>query len=339
MSKQIVPMNFSLSKIHTDVDFGRDGRQIGDLRLRPSDNTRSLGYHPVPVACFKNGAGPTLLVTGGTHGDEFEGPAALMHLMHTLDATQLKGRLIMIPALNGPALRASTRCSPIDDVNLNRCFPGNANGTASEKIAHLIEAVILPHCDAAIDIHSGGRASEFVPLTMYMPCAGDLGTDNHRIAAAFGAPWCWIMGDSNDSGSVNGAAARQNVPMFATELGGGGNVNPEHVQLAVDGILRTMQTLGMYDGAPDTDTTSIQYFTVPATSYTLFAARDGLFAPATGIGQSVTRGDTVGVIYSIFEPERKPLVVSATVDGIIVSCTHNGQVERGDFLLQLGHPA
>lgn len=332
-------MDFSSSKILTDLDFEQDGRHIGDLRLRPSDNTRSLGYHPLPVACFKNGRGPTLLVTGGTHGDEFEGPAAIMRLIHSLDVKQLSGRLILIPALNAPALRASSRCSPLDDVNLNRCFPGNADGTASQKIAHLIEKVILPHCDAAIDIHSGGRASEFVPLTMYMPDGAGPGQKNHRIAAAFGAPWCWIMGASNDSGSVNGAAARAGVPMIATELGGGGNVNGAHVQLAHDGILRTMQSLGICKQAPELTDDSTQYFTIPSMQYGVFATREGLFVPATTLGQTVAKGDTVGTIYSVFEPERAPLTVCTQVDGIVVSCTHYGQVERGDFLFQLGCPA
>ena len=69
-------MDWSLTRISTDLDFERDGRQIGDLRLPFSDDSQPLGYHPIPVAVLRNGEGPSLLLLGGTHGDEFEGPVS-----------------------------------------------------------------------------------------------------------------------------------------------------------------------------------------------------------------------------------------------------------------------
>lgn len=329
-------MNLHLSRIQTDLDFNKTGRQIGDFRLRPSDNSRALGYHPIPAACLKNGDGPTMLITGGTHGDEFEGPAAILRLIHSLDVDRLNGRLILLPALNAPAVRASSRCSVLDGGNLNRSFPGNANGTATEQIAHLVESVILPVCDAAIDIHSGGHASEFVPLTMFVPDSGQGESKNQPLADAFAAPWSWQMGSGNDDRSVNGAAHRADVAMFATELGGGGNVNGQYVQLAVDGILRCLQHLGMWDNAPPPPQQMIQRFDVPSTDYTVYANRDGLFLPAVELGQRIKRNDRVGYCYSIFETERTPVDILANNDGVVVSLTRKAQLERGDFIAQLG---
>ena len=64
------------SRIQIDIDLEQTGLQIGDLQIRWSDNRRPLGFYPVPIACIAGGSGPTVLLSGGVHGDEFEGPAA-----------------------------------------------------------------------------------------------------------------------------------------------------------------------------------------------------------------------------------------------------------------------
>ena len=99
-------MDWTKTNISTTIDFNAEGRQIGDLRLPWSGNEQPLGYYPVPVAVIKNGTGPTLLLAGGTHGDEYEGPAALMQLLHSFNPDQLQGRLLIFPALNTPAVTA-----------------------------------------------------------------------------------------------------------------------------------------------------------------------------------------------------------------------------------------
>ena len=89
--------------------------------------------------------------------------------MQELRAEQIRGRLILIPALNVPASKAATRLSPLDGKNLNRCFPGKADGTVTEMVAHYLTTVLFPLADVVIDIHTGGRSLDFVPCsTMHM---------------------------------------------------------------------------------------------------------------------------------------------------------------------------
>ncbi|OJI92401.1 hypothetical protein LY10_03105 [Planktotalea frisia] len=103
-----------------------------------------LGYHPVPIISFKNGDGPVALMIAGTHGDEFEGPSALMRLVDDLSLKDISGQIIIVPALNATAVRASERCSPLDGVNLNRAFPGDPLGSISEQIAYYTAATPKP---------------------------------------------------------------------------------------------------------------------------------------------------------------------------------------------------
>ncbi|MCX7233621.1 MAG: succinylglutamate desuccinylase/aspartoacylase family protein, partial [Burkholderiales bacterium] len=96
-------MQLAKSRIQCDLDFDRDGRQAGFLRAPNSTNSSGWGTVQIPIYVLKNGAGPTLLLTGGVHGDEYEGQIAIHKLSQSLKTGEICGRLIMIPAVNLPA--------------------------------------------------------------------------------------------------------------------------------------------------------------------------------------------------------------------------------------------
>src|SRR3954467_11325354 len=111
------------SRIQCGIDFDRAGRQAGYLRAPLSRNASGWGTVEIPIILVKNGHGPTVLLTGGVHGDEYEGQIAISRLARELEPAQVRGRVIMIPTVNMPAALNDTRLSPIDDRDLNRCFP------------------------------------------------------------------------------------------------------------------------------------------------------------------------------------------------------------------------
>ncbi len=314
------------------TDLSTPGRHFGDAMLRWSDNSNPLGYHPVPVISLKGGAGPVVLLTGGTHGDEFEGPSAIMRLVHRLDPADLRGQIIAIPALNMPAVTASSRVSPLDGANLNWAFPGEAKGGPTAMIADFLETRILPLCDAAIDLHSGGKASVFQPCTLPTHTANpELAAQNMALAHAFGLPLIWRLGAHNDARSVNSAAERTGVPMIATELGGGGGVDPDVTELAEIGIVNVLRHLGVLNGDPlPAETARVVEIVSPADS--LYAKAEGLFDRAVAAGQNVIKGETAGRFHYVTEPERSPDTLYTPQDGLVLAHTNRGMVRRGDLL-------
>src|SRR5438874_1253477 len=98
----------------TEVDFERDGKQYGDISFAHSVHRSAYGQVMVPVICIRNGVGPRVLLTAGIHGDEYEGKIALMKLARELEPKQIRGRIIILPAANFPAVMAGTRTSPIE---------------------------------------------------------------------------------------------------------------------------------------------------------------------------------------------------------------------------------
>ena len=216
-------MSTAASRVRCDIDFDKPGRQAGYLRAPQSRNTSGWGVVEIPIYVLKHGAGPTLLLTGGVHGDEYEGQIAVSRLAHTLKPQEIAGRLILIPAVNIPAAVNGTRLSPIDGRDLNRCFPGNASGSFSEMLAHFVDSNILPHVDASIDLHTAGHSAECVPSTN-MHYLGDAAMRGKTLAAAaaFGAPFNVVFWGVDEGATLTSSVERRKIVSLGTEIGGWG---------------------------------------------------------------------------------------------------------------------
>lgn len=328
---------WSQTRIQSSLDFTSPGKRFGDLRLKHSDNHTALGYIPIPAGVIVNNTGPTVLLTGGVHGDEFEGPISLLKLMHEINLDDVHGRIIVLPALNSPALNASARVSPLDDVNLNRAFPGNPDGTPTQMIADFVQSALMPVCDAAIDIHSGGKAYWFSPCAMatYDEDAGLMKT-NLELSEVFDCPLIWLMGESNDDRSVNSAAFRNRIPMISVELGGGGHVTPETLQYGERGVRNCLQYLNVLPGKPQPRSEPATHFRIVDPAQHVYTKYRGLFEPAFAPGDVVAEGDPVGYIHQIDQIELPPVRVDFPVSGIAFVRCQRGLVERGELLALVG---
>ena len=199
------------------------------------------------LAAHGSAVGPCLVVLGGVHGDEYEGPRAIWDLFARLDPTALTGTLIAVPVCNPPAQAASKRCSPLDGLNLARVFPGNPAGTVTQRIAHVLESTVLARADFLIDLHSSGTEIEMPLLVGYR--AGDTSAARASRAAAerFGVPTLWGHSRVAPGRSLSGSDAR-GVPWLYTECPGGGWLHPEVADLYARGVENVMRYLGMLPG-------------------------------------------------------------------------------------------
>src|SRR5690242_15880658 len=171
------------------IDLDADGVRHGFLRLPYSRDDSAWGSVMIPICVVRNGKGPTALLTGANHGDEYEGPIALFDLARSLRPQDVTGRIIILPAMNYPAFQAGTRTSPIDRGNLNRSFPGRPDGSITEKIADYITRHLLPLADFGLDFHSGGKTLEFLPYAAAHALADKaLEARCFEMVAAFAAP-------------------------------------------------------------------------------------------------------------------------------------------------------
>ena len=327
------------TRIKISIDLDQPGRQVGDLQIKWSDNQRPLGYYPVPIACIAGGNGPTVLLSAGVHGDEFEGPAALMRLLQDIAPADVNGRIIILPALNTPAMLASSRVSPLDQVNMNRAFPGDAHGGPTHMLAHFIETCLLPECNAAIDLHSGGKAAVFAPCVLTQAdMQADIGLRNMALAQAFGAPFIWLSGRNNDNRSVNAAAARQGVSMVAAELGGGGGCDRLMTDFAERAVRRCLHHLGILSVAMEAEAEASRLVEFSASGHNLTAPAAGLFDRQFSLGDEVQVGDRAGCLHFVGEPLRPSMELKFAASGTVLAQGNRGLVERGDSLAMIAQP-
>jgi N-alpha-acetyl-L-2,4-diaminobutyrate deacetylase len=325
------------SRIRMDLDLGRTGRQASYLRAPLSRNTSGWGTVEIPIVVLNNGQGPTILFTGGIHGDEYEGQIAVARLAHTLRAEEIQGRVIMIPAVNMPAVLNDTRLSPVDNRDLNRCFPGNPRGTFSEMLAHFLDSVILPHVDVSVDVHTAGHSMESALSTnMHYVADAAIRAKTLATAAAFGAPFNVVFWGVDEGATLTSAVEKRGIISIGTELGGWGRVHVEGVRIGERGVRNVLKHFGVIEGKPET----VQRDGTPATRQMMvrdprgyiFAPSTGLFEPRHVAAEDVREGELAGYLHFIDDVDRKPLELHYGVSGVLWMASGPGRVQRGDVV-------
>jgi N-alpha-acetyl-L-2,4-diaminobutyrate deacetylase len=317
--------------ISPTIDFEADGTQHGFLRLPYSRDDSAWGSVMIPISVIRNGEGPTALLTGANHGDEYEGPVALQELALRLDSGEVTGRVIIVPAFNYPAFRAASRTSPIDRGNLNRAFPGRPDGTVTEKIADFFQRTLVPMADVVLDFHSGGKTLDFVPFAAAHVLA-DKAQEAACVAAmrAFNAPYSAMLLEIDNAGMYDTAVEEQGKVFVSTELGGGGTATARSIAIARKGARNFLIHAGVLAG--DLEFQPSIELDMPDGDCFVFAEHDGLIEPVVDLGAKVAKGEPVARIWPLERTGREPLVYGARRDGLLASRHFPGLVKAGDCM-------
>lgn len=322
----------SANPIQPTIPLDGQGKHHGFLRLPYSRNDSAWGSVMIPITVIANGEGPAALLTGGNHGDEYEGPIALQQLAWEIRPEDVTGRIIIVPYMNYPAFRAGTRVSPIDQVNLNRAFPGRPDGSVSQKIASYFNDILVPMADVVLDYHSGGKTLDFLPYAAahYLD---DKQQQEACVAAvrAFGAPYSMMMLEIDSVGMFDTAVEQQGKLFVTTELGGGGSATARSARIAVTGALNVLRHTGILAGEVERNEDS-QMLDMPDGGCFHFAMRDGLLQLLADLGDEVVGGQTIARIWPPDRTGVAPEDVAANRSGIIAARHFPGLVQCGDCL-------
>src|SRR5690606_12134325 len=231
----------------------RPGKQTGYINIPHSPHEDAWGATRIPLCVIKNGEGPTAILMGGNHGDEYEGPITLGEIIRDLDPASISGRLIILPALNLPAVLAGRRTSPVDGLNLNRTFPGDPTGTLTQQITAYLSDVIYPMGDAMIDLHSGGSSLDILPSAIIEP-APDPAHRRRSIEAvmAFDAPLAVVIDNLGEPRTSTATSVRAGLTTVGTEMAGKGTVSLEALRICRRGVRNVLGHLGILPAASGT---------------------------------------------------------------------------------------
>ncbi|MDB5848163.1 MAG: putative deacylase [Rhodoferax sp.] len=326
--------------IQADIDFDADGKHIGYLRLPHSVHRSAYGWLPIPVASIRNfshGEGPVVIVSAGTHGDEYEGQIIVSKLIREIEPAMIKGQLILLPMANAPAAEAGLRTSPLDDGNLNRLYPGDPLGTPTQIIAHYIEHTLLARAQLMLDLHSGGSSLLYDGANMMGLEPRDAAEETYvtGLLEAFGLPRAFLY--APNPVNVTAAARRQNAICFLTELGGAGNVDAALVRQGLHGVLRLLRFVELLHGGPvpDAPATPSRLMRIDRGLHYVYAFDDGVYEPLVELGARVEKGQPAALIHFPATPRRAPETVHFLASGEVICKRAMAMVRRGDCIFQM----
>lgn len=264
--------------------------------------------------------GRHVLVTGGIHGDEYEGPAAIADLMAQLPKLPLQGTVTAIPVANEMAWRAGTRCSPDDGLNLARTFPGNPEGSPTERLAAEIFA-IARECDYLIDLHSGGVEYRFVPL------AGFYKEASREAARRFGLPVLWQLPATD--GVLSCEVTKLGKTAIGCEYLGGGELSLRGASDYARGILSCLAHWAMLPAEY-----LIEKETAAYCGDWQLSQVEGVFRGLAQLGQDVRTGRPLAEI----RDHRGDVLqrFAATGDGKVLALRNKAYIRPGNWAVLVG---
>ena len=285
------------------VEFGQslgDPRQTYGMYGRGGDSAVALA---IPFTIV-NGTrpGPVLALTAGVHGAEYPPILALQRLRGTIDPKALAGTLILVHLANPPSyFKRTVYYSPIDGQNLNRVFPGKAEGTISERIASALTREVIERAGYVVDLHAGDANESLRPYSYWMtngtPAVAD---ESRQMALAFGFDHIVIdrsrPTDPAASVYLANTAITRGKPAVTIESGGLGMSDEESIARIERGIAGVMRHLKMQAAGPD----PIAHPVWIARSQVLTSPATGLFYPAVERGTTVAEGTLIGHVTDFF---------------------------------------
>ena len=295
----------------------------------------ALGDEPRPVISVTGAKpGPVLFVNAGVHGGEYPAIETVIRLGKTLDPAAIAGTVILMPVLNLPAFRTRTPfVCPVDNVNPNRVFPGDRNGSYSEQMVHALTSEFVAHADAWLDLHGGDIPEALVPFSICRAGSDEVDAKSMELALATGLPY--VLAVSRPVQPAKGsssyvAGAGLGVPSVLVEAGGVGQLQEEAVELLMTAVHRAMAHLGMITTAipapaPPTVLTGFEW---------TYAKHAGMFYPKVAAGDLVRKGDEVGRVGDLFGAELE--FVQAPATGRVLFLTINPSVGENGLLMGIG---
>ncbi len=332
----------SASPIRSTVDFTKQGKQYGHLYVPYSYNLAGWANLMLPITVISRGEGPTALVLAGNHGDEYPGQVAVMRLLREIQPEQVTGRLILIPTLTMPAAKAATRLSPLDGKNFNRCFPGNPTGTPSEVVAHYLTTVLFPLANIVIDIHTGGRSTDFEPCAhMHLVPKGPQRDAMLAGTEAWNTDFCFLYADIAGTGLLPVEAESQGKIVITTEMGGSENVTAMVHATTQLGLRNVLTHFGILNGKA----VSRESLGLGPTRWVQamnwedyrFAPESGLYENLVPLGEEVEANQPVGAIHFLERPDREPVEVVALTAGVLIATRAPSIVAQGDCVACIAH--
>jgi predicted deacylase len=296
----------------------------------------SDGGYDIPVAVVHGAKpGPVLAIVSGAHGTEYASIVAVEQLVDAVKPATLSGTLILVPLVNVPSFqRLVPHVNPADNKSMNSRYPGDLNGTQTDRASYVITKAVVEQCDHLIDLHGGDLDENLRPYS-YWTVTGNAKQDeaSRAMVLAFGLDHIIISTerpkDPAASRFLENTASTRGKASITAEAGRSGPVAAGDVTLLVNGSMNVMRHLKMLAGTAKPVATPVWVTVVSAA-----ADREGRFHPAVDRDAHVVKGAKIG---SVTDYLNRPLQdVLAPDSGIVMFIRAVPSLKKGDTMVSIG---
>jgi predicted deacylase len=280
--------------------------------------------------------GPTFVLTAGIHAAEYTGILAAIRLGRGLQPGDVHGTIVIIPLLNRPGFfERSIYVNPEDGENLNRIFPGRADGTWSERFAHHLLNDVIARCDYAMDLHAGDMIEDLVPFVIFSQTGNaEVDARTRRMIDSYGVRWATRSIPTGERpGMLYAAAAERGVPAIIAESGRCGLVEEDAIQRHVDGVQNIWRTLGLLTDAPPKEVDPPR---VLDRFEWLRSDHEGIFDCRVRVNDAVHSGQSLGQMVDLLGNTLAE--VTSPADGVVLFTVTSPAIKHGGLLLGVGVP-
>ena len=276
---------------------------------------------PATLLCGRK-AGKTITISAGVHSREYIGIETLIRLAQELTPEMVQGTILLLHCCNYKGfLSRSSDIMPQDGKNLNRVFPGAADGTPTQKLAAFLESEIIGHTDYLVDLHSGGFCEALTPHVYYHGAAApNVCAVSRRIAELSGAEY---LVRSETKNGFYSHAGQCGVPAIILERGGCGLLQEEEVQQDLADVKNILRGLGFLQDLP----AKIFPHRLAQNGHYLNAPASGCWYPKKQPGDRLKTGELLGEIRSIYGETL--FRISAEADGVLLYQTASLGIKAG----------
>jgi len=268
-------------------------------------------------------AGPTVCITAAIHGDEVNGVEIARRVVQNLKSEELKGTIISVPVVNIDGLWRKDRYIS-DRRDLNRSFPGHANGSTASRVAHSLFTNIISHCDSLIDLHSGSMYRENITqlrVDLTIPEVAE-------VAKQFGA--ISVLQSIAPHGSLRGSATAAGIPAVVMEVGGPFTLDVTLVETAVKALRSYLSSIDMLPHSFFWSSPQPIFYT----SKWIRSQQGGILINTVSLGEKVHEGQLLGEISNPINDQVE--LIHAPFNAVVLGRAQDQFVSAGYAVYNLG---
>lgn len=280
---------------------------------------------------YKGSDGPSVFIGVGIHGDELTGHASVWKLVEYLEGKDVRGTITIMPGMNPEGLNYNIRGIPEAGVDLNRLYPGKANGYIAERLTAKIWEIARKH-EVIVDLHTIGRGIAFVLLD---PVTGDLKRRTDDLAQATGITVLEELesedyDQQNLGASLGGVASKADIPSLTIELGGAKDIDWDTVEAGYLAVRNVLVHMGMVDGEATPVSSSPVIKEIGYRRDDVWSEKNGFIEYAVGLGEKAKPGQVLarvrGLYGEVLEEVKMPL------DGYLVAQNSSHVTHTGGYI-------